>query len=271
MNERRLLTDRQIARRKIIAIGLIGLGVALLPTVWAIFREWIVPIYRDELGDEYAGSLYIGGIVYAVLAGLATAAGWYLVHKLLDKSKSNFVKYWIMLYLLRLCYVVGLSLTVFPFPIGMIISWLGSLLILTCMIWAVDSARKNSFDPATRQAVVFVQSVLAMQIIVGAFTSAYLSIINMEHGGAILVRDGGLIIYYLNWILPFVLFFGMVKLIRSSLFASTSEQLETFIGQSAPRTPFFSAPVCGAIASAIFCIGLTVVLTLFWNDIYNVF
>lgn len=263
MNETHLLTDAQIALRKALAIGLIGVGVALLPIAWSIFSDRI-NIYCIEQGwevDYYFRVISIARWIYIVLSKMTVIAGCFLVCGLLDKSKSNFIKHWIVAYLLYfLCLL---------FSLHAIVWWLVHLLFWAYLIWAIDGVRKNGADPVLRKAVVFVQSALAMQLISTSFSWVYSVTLAYEEIGKF--NNPGLLIDCLKWIIWIVVAIGMAKLIRSSLFASTSAQLEGFAGTSAPRTPIFCAPVRGAIASVILCGALTTLLLFFWNDIYNAF
>ena len=263
MNETHALTDRQIARRKTAAIWLVGVGVLLSPLFEIFFQKLI--IYR---------------LILSILAAPTAAAGWYLAGKLLDRSKTNFTKHWITAYLLQVVCTVGLPYLAYQASVFFGDETTGQILVeqtifwFVChlsipvyLIWAVDSARKNGTDPAARKAAAFVQAASALQIIAGSLIRVYstYSIVSSPIQGA------NLFVLYLSRILPFALFYGMVKLLRSSLFVSTSAQLEEAAGQPAPRAPFFNAPACGAIAGSVFCIGMTLLLTFFWTDIYNAF
>ena len=290
MNETHALTDRQIARRKTAAIWLVGVGVLLSPLLRIFFQKLIEDrLIKDIWEAQYATHLMgINHIALSILAASTAAAGWYLAGKLLDRSKTNFTKHWITAYLLQAGCAVGLSYLVHQAsvffseePTGQMlvqqtIPWfVCQLSIPVYMIWAVDSARKNGTDPAARKAAAFVQAASALQIIANSLVQLVSIQVYWDwaysHNISSPIQGAHLFVYYLSWILPFALFYGMVKLLRSSLFVSTSAQLEEAAGQPAPRTPFFNAPVCGAIAGSVFCIGMTLLLTFFWTDIYNAF
>lgn len=263
MNEK-ILTDAQISRRKTWAIVLIGIGLIIIP----LLRIYLRKRMDDHVIDDVTYARYLGWLLFFVLLSLIVA--WISISKFLDKGKTNFIKHWIIAIV---CMRIFSKLLIhFIIQINPAVVWdvevLMDILFFTYMISSIDNARKNSEDPAVQKAVRIIQSVLVAIILARANWLVLFSLYSSYQEPKQLIQLSNFMGLLSSSVLPVILFLGEIKLIRSSLFASTASQVEEYARCPKARTSFLNAVVCGTIAGVILCAGLTFVVTKYWNSIY---
>lgn len=286
MSEPKLLTEEQISCRKNSAIWLLGIGL-ILSAISPILFEFIrISIYRS--GDMTRIVLYERfQLGFNLIVNLLIIIGLILIKRFENRSISRWVKHWIFAYLLLLIsdYLFGLlDRLMFRLMVNPPDYTMAHLAILTTMIiwtllffilpfvymfWSIDSVRRNSSDLTTLHGVRIVQSALALILFIGLivrFSSGIPLYNKISESG--LCEGGGFFAFYILVIPIFVLFSGLKQLIRSPLFASTSEDLAAFREEPIQKGVAFPQSVCGLVLALMVCLGLTLLLTVYWNELY---
>ena len=263
MRETKLLTEKQISRRKTAAIWLIGAGV-LLSIFFRLFDDSIIPYLLINHNHLF---LELYDILSEYLPCLLLVGGLLAIKRLADRVGKMWIKHWIMAYVaygpLRIIVSV-----IFYYHSGFLII----LLVLVVLFglyrfWAVDVVRQNSRDPWIEKNVRLIQTAVVLSlfsICIGKFggIASWMKYEGMLSGMA--AEDFSLL-FWGGWSLfakiilvlsNYLLFIGVKGLIRSDLFASESSALASFAEQPEPRKSFFTAPICGAIAGWMLCCSL---------------
>lgn len=249
MNETHLLTDAQIARRKTAAIWLIGVGLLLK----CVEGSLPVPI-GDLLGFLIRFGIYLFPMVL-ILGGLSLL---YPANRVAVLTIRIWKIGWIVL-----C-VNGLAMYL---PVGDLF-YCACVLLLYGTVIPMQNGYGYAWGRHLRAGIIIMILLALTDRFNFGKEQQIIELAQKDWQFIMLINKVKWALFTLCWILIFI---GYKNTIRSSLFASTSAQLEGFAGTPAPRASFFNAPVCGAIAGSVFCIGLTAVLMFFWNDIYNAF
>lgn len=278
MSEQKLLTERQISRRKTAAIWLIGIGILL-----ELFRPYMFTyLFQLRVLDERSLSSVIS--IYSYITLLLVFGGLMSVKRFENRRISDWSKRWGIAYLALGLIPILWDFGIFPsltrilpdIDLGVVLPLsvrsLTSVIIFFYMLATIDMARRNSDDDTVRKYVRILQSVLFLKIsqysIIWIWQFKY-AILDLDmHNGNHFLDQACFFIKLLNSVLPFVLFFGIRGLIRSSLFASTPTDIEAFAAQPMLKSQLLSAPVCGAVIGVLFCIAGTWLFTTYWNQIY---
>lgn len=285
MSTSKLLTPRQIAGRKRAAIGLIGTGL-IVPVLLTILVDQLFPyLFSDnpEFWIDFMDPFRFW--IYPIL-DLMVVAGLLLISRLEDRRISSWTKHWIIAYLLLFAFgllgepIFALERSILEpiseFPPILPIVHLSVMTLLIFLIpnlylfCAVDPVRRNSTDPQVRHGVRTIQSALALTLLVDVVVrySLLTHLYNRIMENISLNASAGLFAFLFSVIPVFMLFFGVKQLIHSSLFASVPEDLETFRAPSQRKGKIFPLSVGGLLTAMAICLGLCVLLSMSWNDIY---
>lgn len=286
MSEPKLLTEEQISCRKNSAIWLLGIGL-ILSAISPILFEFIrISISRS--GDMTRIVLYESfQLGFNLIVNLLIIIGLILIKRFENRSISRWVKHWIFAYLLLLigdCLFGPLQSLIFRLMVNppdytmadhailttrIIMALLFFILPFVYMFWSIDSVRRNSSDSTTLHGVRIVQSALALILFMGLIVrfSSGIYYYNQLSESSI-CEGGGFLAFYILVIPIFVLFSGLKQLIRSPLFASTSEDLAAFREEPLRKGVAFPRSVCGLVLALMVCLGLTLLLTVYWNELY---
>lgn len=244
MNKRRLLTDRQIARRKIIAIGLIGLGLS---------HPWLL----DRLLSVLLGNSTMSYYMTILLPYLFVLAGFWIARCIVQSPKTKiFFKRAIIAYSLLMIYVFIFNIAHPQFDdntfgmyymINDTFEHLGVLCVCLYLFRSVTTLGSKSNDPHIQQGVRLIQD--AMVIMLLAIAPALIRVNSVLYH-MICAQE-----ILIKWMLiPVVVMMmrGLAKLCSSKV---TESGTESVIAERCSR--FFSAPICGMLT----------VLLLYWGVI----
>jgi len=271
MNETLLLTEKQIFRRKTVAIWLIGAGT-LLPIFFMSLNMFYVP-----------WSIFSNNLVTFYLFDLLLAGGLIAVIRLADRTGKIWIKHWIIVCIVYTpldCLLRFISISIFAD--SMIVCSVLFALISFYRLWAVDVVRQHSGDPWIVRNVRLIQMPIVLLLLVAYIGNSGNIAFWMKSTGVLsgiaaddfhqlfFAGSWRLFCIIINLFCGCLLFVGMKRLIRSDLFASAASDLPAYVEQPAPATSVFTAPFCGALAASVFCCGLVWLLIAYlgeWNRI----
>lgn len=282
MSEPKLFTAQQISRRKTAAIWLIGIWMILnLLDFWYLreIRDWLNNYNLDNERLLYQGFQH----AYQLIKAILFTSGLWVVKSVAHPRADKWIKHWIIATFL--IFIVNTSTTTFPILIGhwytiSKTSFILYFILALYKIWSLEYIQDNI-------KVQFLQSVVIIPVLIGTIPRTLDHVSNwMDHLyqceainehlytelHSMCLRGYGTsfafyeIIIYLCIIITFIC---IRNLIRSSLFASTPEEISAFAAQPKPRAALFTAPVVGSLVAVAVCTTGALLLTTYWHDIYN--
>ncbi len=264
MNENVSLTDKQISRRKTVAVWLIGIGLVLIPLLY------LFCIYKilGESEFDYPTRLIMGigrlSTIFEILVPLLLVAGLTLICKILDDKESTFIKHWIIAIVGMFVITVASMFSGYNIHLTFV-----DTALIVYMIGAINNVCENGKDIGVRKAAGIMQTALMGKMLTGVVINTINISWSFRDDLFVNTQDYTVVLTLIFYcIVPIVLFIGLAKLVRSSLFASTSAQIEEYAQRPKVRLSFANARVFGAVAGAILCFGLTLVITLNWYHLY---
>lgn len=276
MSETKLLTEKQISRRKTAAIWLIGAGV-LLSIFFFLFDDSII-LYLLINHNHLFLELY--DILSEYLPCLLLVGGLLAVKRLADRVGKMWIKHWVMAYVayVPLCIIVCVIINIFGIvDFSQIIMLVLFVLFGLYRFWAVDVVRQHRRDPWIERNVRLIQTAVVLSlfsICIGTFGEIASWMKDEEILSGMAAEDFSML-FWGGWSLfgiiidvlsGCLLFIGVKELIRSDLFASESSALDSFSEQPEPQKSFFTAPICGAIAGWMLCCGLAWLVMVYWGE-----